>query len=124
MSRGVGDSGQGGGWPKWFLRGRSAVPGNGAKKSLFRCFSEELKQRLGSRIVWQAEVRVDLVVGGLLGTEDRDGNARVFQHVVQALRLRARVRMIGDVQNQERRNAFVPGHVRDRGEVTVLRGIV
>src|SRR6267378_4494985 len=120
MSRGVGDSGQGGGWPKWFLRGRSAVPGNGAKESLFRCFSEELKQRLGGRIVGQAEVRVDLVVGGLLGTEDRDGNARVFQHVPQTLRLRAGVWMLGDMQDQEGRNSFVLGHMRDRGEVTMF----
>src|SRR5262249_16230044 len=97
---------------------------NGGKQSLFQCFSQELKQRLRSGIVGQAEVRVDLVVVGLFGTEDRDGNARVFQHVTKTLRLRARVRMIGDVQDQERRNSFVLGNMRDGGEVTMLRGIV
>src|SRR5271166_1066588 len=91
-------------------------PGNGGSESLLQCFAQELEQRLGSRIVWQAEVRVDLVVSGLSGTEDRDGNARFFQHVTQTLRLRARVRMLRDMQDQERRNAFVLCHVRDGGE--------
>jgi hypothetical protein len=48
-----------------------------SKPSLLQDFVEELEQRLGSWIVGQAEVRVDLVVGGLLGAEDRDGNPRV-----------------------------------------------
>jgi hypothetical protein len=78
----------------------------------------------GRRSVRQAKVRVDLVVGGLFGTEDRDGNACFFEYGAQTLRLRARVRMPSDVQDQERWNAFVLGHMRDGGEVAVLSGIV
>ena len=32
--------------------------------------------------------------------------------------------MIGDMQDQERRNTFILGHMRDRGEVPMLCGIV
>ena len=32
--------------------------------------------------------------------------------------------MVGDMQDQERRDTFVPRHMRHRGEVTMLRGIV
>src|SRR4051812_48411972 len=90
---------------------RSADPSNDGEPSLLQCFVEKLKQRLGGRIVGQAEVRVDLVVGGLSGTEDLDGNARAFQHVPQTLRLRTRIRMLGNMQDQEWRNTFLPGHV-------------
>src|SRR5262249_40669061 len=61
------------------------------KDSLLQYFAEKLDQRLGRRIGGQAEVHVDLVVRRLPGAEDRDGNARGFQHVTEMLRLRGRV---------------------------------
>src|SRR6266849_487961 len=87
-------------------------------------FAEELKQRLCGRIVGHAEVRIDLAVSGLFGAEDRHGNAGVFQRVTQTLRLRARVGMLGDMQDQERRNILVLGRMRNRGEVSMLLRIV
>ena len=81
-----------------YLRSRSLMAGTTGRCpwlrlvlfrfGLFHGFVEELEQRLGGRIVGLAEVRVDLVMGGFLGAEDRGGNARVFQHVAQTLRLR------------------------------------
>src|SRR5579883_290076 len=70
-------------------------PTSNGKQSLLQCFAEELKQRLGGRIIGPAEVRVDLIVGGFLAAEERNGNTRVLQHIPQPLRLRARIRMIG-----------------------------
>src|SRR5262249_40068560 len=96
----------------------------GISRSFLYCFVKEIKQRFRSRIVGLAEVRVDLVVGGLSGAEHCNWNARVFQRVTQSLRLRARIRVLGDMQDKERRNVFVLGHVRDRGEVLMLRGVV
>src|SRR5262249_15420585 len=72
----------------------------------------------------QAKVRVDLAMGGLFGAENRDKNARVFQHVTQALSLSACVRMLGNIKDQEWRNTFILGHMGNRGEVTMLCGIV
>src|SRR5262249_9420950 len=94
------------GVPRWLLRGPSAVHSNGGKESLFQSFSEELKQRLCSRIVGQAEVRVDLGVGRLSGGKNCGGEARVLQHVAQTQRLCGRVGMAGNMQDQERRNAL------------------
>ena len=50
--------------------------------------------------------------------------ARVFQHVPQTLCLRGCVRILGDMQDQERGNSFVLGNVGDGGEVLMLLGIV
>ena len=82
-----------------FVRGAdwNAIVEKGGNPSLLQRFVEELIQRLGRRIVRLAEVRVDLVVRGLSGTEHRDRNARVFERVAQSLGLRGRVGMVGDV---------------------------
>jgi hypothetical protein len=93
----------------------------GGKESLLQCFFEELKQRLGGWIVKLAEVRVDLSVSGLFDGKNCSGKARVFQYVAQTQRLRSRVGMAGDMQDQERRNALTYCDVSDRGEVAVFR---
>ena len=41
-----------------------------------------------------------------------------------SLRLSARVRMAGDIEQEKRRDSLIPGHMRDGGEVTVLLRIV
>src|SRR5205823_13516355 len=92
--------------------------------SVLQRFIDELKQRLGGRIAGHAEVRVDPGVSGFPGAENRDGKACLFQHVPETLSLRARIGMLGNVQDQERRDALIPGHVSDGGKVAMLHGIV
>jgi len=74
--------------------------------------------------VGQADLRVDLVVGGFPGAVDPDRDARALEHAREALRLGARVGMVGDMHDQERRNAFVAGHVGHGGKVAMLRRVV
>ena len=52
------------------------------------------------------------------------GMPALFSTLGEALRLRTGVGMLGNVQDQERRNAFVLGHMRHGGEVAMLRRIV
>src|SRR5437867_164051 len=91
---------------------------------LLQRFSNELEQRLRRRIIRQAEVVVELGVVGFPGSEDLSGNAGVLQHGSETLRLRGCVWMIGDMQDQERRDALALRHVRDGGEVAMFLRIV
>src|SRR5262249_25620560 len=75
--------------------------GAGGNGSLLQRLVEELEQRRRRRVVGLAEVLIDLGVGRLLGAEERGGDACVSQHVAQALCLRGRVGVGGDVQEQE-----------------------
>src|SRR5262249_30666436 len=68
--------------------------------------------------------RVDLVVCSLFGTEERRWYACSFQYVSKTLRLGTGIRMVGDIQEQEQRNALVLAHMRNRREVTMFCGIV
>ena len=52
------------------------------------------------------------------------GMPAAFSAVAESLGLCGRVGMLGDVHDQERRNAFSPGYVRDGGEVAMLRRVV
>src|SRR5262245_55499078 len=61
---------------------------------------------------------------GLASREAFDGNAGTFQDGLEALCLRAGVRMIGHVEKEKRWNALVPGYVIDRGVVAVFRRII
>src|SRR5205807_6998136 len=79
--------------------------GGGADLLLQR-LAYKLEQRLRRRIVRQAEILVKLAVVGFLGREALGRNARVLQHGLEALRLRARVGMVGDMENEKRRDAF------------------
>ena len=51
---------------------------------------------------------------GFLRAKDRRFHSRVFQHRAKTKRLRAGVRMIVNMQNQERRNTLALRHVRHR----------
>src|SRR5438876_11541525 len=90
----------------------------------FQRFSNELEQCLRRRIIRQAEVVVELRVVGFLGSEDLGGNAGALQHGTETLRLRRSVWMIGDMQDQKRRDALALRHVRNGGEVAMLLRIV
>ena len=61
---------------------------------------------------------------GFFGAEDRHRNACFPQCIAEALRLCGRVGMLRDVQDQKRRDALVPGHMRDGGEVAMFLPIV
>ena len=67
----------------------------GSAALLFQCLIHKLEQRLRRRNVRQAEILVKLAVVGFLGREALGRNARVLQHGLEALRLRARVGMVG-----------------------------
>ena len=79
--------------------------------SLLQSFTDKLEQRLRGRIVGQAEVGVNLCVVGLFGPKDRDGKARLFQDGAKPLCLRGIIGVIGDVEDQKRRNPFVLGNM-------------
>src|SRR4051812_8246869 len=92
--------------------------------SFLQGFVDELELRLRAGIVGQTDVCVELVMRGLPGAVDLHRDARILQHADEPLRLRAGVGVSGDVHDQERGDALVPGHVRHGGEVAVLRRVV
>ena len=79
-----------GGWIRGSIGDESA-----GHVSVLQRLADELEQRFGGRIIRQAKVGIDLVVGRLFGAEGRDRNAGCLQHVGKPLRLRARVWMVG-----------------------------
>ena len=76
--------------------------------SLLQSVADEVEQCLCRGIVSHAEVFVDLGVVGFFGTEDGDGNAGLFEHRTESKGLGRVIRVIGDVQDQERRGMFPP----------------
>src|SRR5438270_6304445 len=83
------------------------------KCALLQRIGHKLEQGFRGGIVGQAKALVEFGVVGLAGSEAFDGNAGTFQDGLEALGLGAGVRMIGHVEDEERRNAFVPGYVID-----------
>ena len=57
----------------------------------------------------QADVGVDLVVGGLPAAVERDRKSGLLHRILQTPRLRRHVGMPGDVHEEERRDALAPG---------------
>ena len=94
------------------------------KSSSLQRFADKLKQRLRRRIVWQPEFGVDSGVVRFFGTEDGRGNAGVLENAAETLSLGRVIGVIGDVQDQKRRDALVPGDMRDGREVAMLLRIV
>src|SRR6266576_6814737 len=87
-------------------------------------FAYKFAQRLGRRIISDSEIIIQLVVIRLLGAKEGVGDARLFQHGAEALRLDAGVGMIVHIQDQEGRDALAAGDVRHGGEVFLLFGRV
>src|SRR5437773_10356955 len=75
----------------------------GGTDLLLQRLIHKLKQRLCRRIVRQAEILVKFAVVGFLGREAPGRNAGVLQHGPQPLRLRARIGMVGHVEDEKRR---------------------
>src|SRR5260221_9000534 len=106
------------GSPKAAPFGVSLPPGtrpSALPSSLLEHIGHKLKQRLRRSVLRQAEVFVEAAVIGLFGSEYFRGNAGVFQDVAETLRLRRRVGMIGDVEDEERRGGPCLGHRRGGG---------
>ena len=74
---------------------------------------DELEQRLRRLVAGLAQVGVDRAVVLALGRVGSCRDARLLQRLDEPLGLGGRLGVIGDVQDQERRDALVPGDVGD-----------
>ena len=57
---------------------------------------------------------------GLFGTKDFGRDAGILEHGAEPLGLRRGIGMVGDMEDQERRNALVLRNVRDGREIAML----
>src|SRR4051812_30822554 len=81
---------------------------------------DEFEQFLRCSVIGNAKLVVQFVVIGVLAPEDRHRDACLLQRGTKQGGLRRRIDVIGNVQDEERRNAFAGLDVSDGGEVDML----